>query len=341
MANDLVSVIMPVYNGEKTLKEAIDSVLSQTYANLELIIVNDGSTDSSLAIAREYESKHPQVRVVDKPNGGASSARNAGLKAAVGEYICFCDADDMYNECFVEILRGSMVQDGVDWVWCNPALIIKGKIVPRKIKLKSGIYSHETLTDIVVDDGAMTGVLISSNGTILYKRSVIREHEICFDESVFTGEDGVFNLKYFFHTKKLRKIDDALYYVRPTPATGKKRFEEVDVFGPANKAIEKICRGKIKNLDEQMLARKASIALWSIIIACQRYSRKSAIAEIKRILEDTSLEQAYPLIKIPLLHPLKRPYLFLMKRKCSRILWFITRYGFKRERVSRDSRRKI
>ena len=98
-----VSVIMPVYNVEKYVKAAIDSVLSQTYENYELIIVNDGSKDSSAIICKEY-LENKKVKYIEKANGGLSSARNAGLKLATGEYITFIDSDDLYDKEYLSTL---------------------------------------------------------------------------------------------------------------------------------------------------------------------------------------------------------------------------------------------
>ena len=90
----LISVIVPVYNTEKYLHRCIDSILNQTFTDFELLLINDGSTDSSSAICDEYAEKDCRVRVFHKPNGGVSSARNLGLEKAQGEWITFCDSDD-------------------------------------------------------------------------------------------------------------------------------------------------------------------------------------------------------------------------------------------------------
>ena len=91
---ELISIVVPVYNAETSLARCVSSLLAQTPANLEVILVNDGSRDGSLAMCRKYARMDPRVRVIDKANGGVSSARNAGLDAATGEYIMFCDSDD-------------------------------------------------------------------------------------------------------------------------------------------------------------------------------------------------------------------------------------------------------
>lgn len=100
-----VSVIVPVYNAEKYLQECVDSILRQTLADLELILVDDGSTDSSPALCDWYAEQDARVKVIHKPNGRAASARNAGIRAASGDYVAFVDSDDwvspeMYEKCW-------------------------------------------------------------------------------------------------------------------------------------------------------------------------------------------------------------------------------------------------
>ena len=104
-----VSVIVPVYNSKAYLARCIDAILSQTYENLEVILVDDGSSDNSLEICRDYEKNDSRVRVFYKENGGSSSARNIGIKEATGEYICFCDSDDYYEPNIVENLMSVFI----------------------------------------------------------------------------------------------------------------------------------------------------------------------------------------------------------------------------------------
>ena len=100
MRNSIISVIIPVYNVEKYLSRCIESVLNQTYRNLEIIIVDDGSTDDSLNICRRYEKKDKRIKVIHQDNGGLSSARNKGLMNSTGEYISFVDSDDWLHPDF-------------------------------------------------------------------------------------------------------------------------------------------------------------------------------------------------------------------------------------------------
>ncbi len=114
--SEKISVIVPVYNAEKFLTRCVESILNQTYSNLELILVNDGSKDNSLALCREYEAKDSRVVVLDKPNGGAASARNRGLDYVTGDYIGFCDADDYLDTDMYETLLSVLTEYNLDMV---------------------------------------------------------------------------------------------------------------------------------------------------------------------------------------------------------------------------------
>ena len=114
-----VSVIVPVYNVERYLSNCIDSILLQTYKNLEIILVDDGSTDNSPCICDEYAKKDGRIKVIHKQNGGVSSARNTGLDVMTGDYVTFVDGDDLINVRFVEILIGLCQNDGSDMSYCG------------------------------------------------------------------------------------------------------------------------------------------------------------------------------------------------------------------------------
>lgn len=117
--NDLISVIIPVYNVEHYLDACIQSVLDQTYSNIQIIIINDGSTDDSLAICQKWSLIDPRILLFDKVNGGLSSARNKGLDESSGDYICFIDSDDVIHVDFIKILHESVSKHGSDMATCG------------------------------------------------------------------------------------------------------------------------------------------------------------------------------------------------------------------------------
>lgn len=121
--SDLISVIIPVYNVEKYLNKCVESVLNQTYKNLQIILVDDGSTDLSGAICDEYKQKDNRIEVIHKINGGLSSARNAGMKLAKGEFISFIDSDDWLELTFYEKMKNFIEEHSIDIVMCGAKII--------------------------------------------------------------------------------------------------------------------------------------------------------------------------------------------------------------------------
>lgn len=115
----VISVIVPVYKAEKYIEDCVQSILSQTYGNFELILVNDGSPDASGAICDRLAEKDARIRVIHKENGGAATARNAGLDAAQGEYIAFVDGDDLIHPQYLEFLYRLLTRSSADAAWCH------------------------------------------------------------------------------------------------------------------------------------------------------------------------------------------------------------------------------
>ena len=199
----LISVIIPVYNTEEYLKRCLDSVLGNTYRNLEVICVNDGSTDGSLSVLREYAAADPRVRVIDQPNGGVSAARNAGLDAAAGEYISFVDSDDRVHRQYYEVLLHFALDMDADMIVC--------RICPEEKtdeKLETGSV-HFHAMDLQESQKAAMRFFVHSK---LYRHSVVRK--IRFNEKLDFGEDTFYNLTLYSERPDLRSgsVDEALYY---------------------------------------------------------------------------------------------------------------------------------
>lgn len=172
-----VSVIVPVYNAEKYLRECVDSILGQTLSDIELILVDDGSTDSSPAICDRYAEQDARVQVIHKPNGRAASARNAGLRAASGDYVAFVDSDDWVSPKMYE----KMLDTGADVTLCD-YVRFQGKTETPftqpnvnagfydKAQMREKIYPHLVMDGIEYPITIQTGRCLSS-GTSLLKTS--------------------------------------------------------------------------------------------------------------------------------------------------------------------------
>lgn len=196
-----VSIIVPVYNTEKFLRRCIDSILAQTYTDFELLLIDDGSKDSSGTICDEYAEKDTRVRVFHKANGGVSSARNVGLDNARGEWVTFVDSDDYIEENFLKSFDGNL---DADLVVGNMVICEDGKL-PRNIKvgILPGIYSHI--------QSALKGNLNSSAffapwGKLFRKESVA---DLRFNTKMRIGEDNHFNLLFLAQCKDLRLLSNS------------------------------------------------------------------------------------------------------------------------------------
>lgn len=215
-----VSIIVPVYNAEKYLNQCIESIIKQTEKDFELILINDGSKDTSLKICKEYEKKDYRIKVYDKPNGGVSSARNLGIEKSSGEWINFIDPDDWIEENMLETALNKAEENNVDVIQWNHYYnkseqqikrknIYNGNINDMSI-LQLGILSPTYIeTELKMHFGAIRGVWGK-----LYRSSIIKENNILFNEKIYMFEDGIFNLYVFEHSKKVYFINEFLQHYR-------------------------------------------------------------------------------------------------------------------------------
>ena len=150
----LISVVLPVYNVERYIVKCINSVLNQTYKNIEVILVDDGSSDRCPQICEKYAKKDNRVKVVHKRNGGLSDARNAGIKIANGEYITFIDSDDYVDEDYVEFLYNNIEKTNADIaIGAHRVLYDSGKIIEKATHENSILEPKQVLARILYDDG--------------------------------------------------------------------------------------------------------------------------------------------------------------------------------------------
>lgn len=142
--SDLISIIVPIYNVEKYLQECIESLLKQTYKNIEIILVDDGSPDNCPQICDEFLKKDKRIKVFHKVNGGLSDARNYGLERATGNYICFVDSDDFVTEDYIEFLYNKLILNNVDIAMCGFTNYYNDNKMKCKIKkVQNKIYDRE------------------------------------------------------------------------------------------------------------------------------------------------------------------------------------------------------
>lgn len=152
--NDLITVVIPIYKVETFLAKCLDSVLNQTYKNLEIILVEDGSPDNCGKICDDYANKDKRIKVIHKENGGLSDARNKGINKATGKYITFIDSDDYIDDDYVECLYKTIKEDNTKMSICSHRVVYDtGRIIEKETKERTVLDSKKVLERILYDDG--------------------------------------------------------------------------------------------------------------------------------------------------------------------------------------------
>ena len=206
-----ISVIMPVYNVERYIRESLNSVINQTYKNLEIILVDDGSKDLSGNICDEYSKKDKRVKVIHKENGGLSSARNAGLDVATGKYIMFIDSDDYYEKNACELLCNAIGSQKADYVIGNYIHITHDGVKWDEPLFDKNIYNNFTLS--IKDYKKSFFVMNSVVWNKIFKRDFIESHNLRFVPEAI-AEDAIFSTYCYVHANKGYFINDIVYNYR-------------------------------------------------------------------------------------------------------------------------------
>jgi glycosyltransferase involved in cell wall biosynthesis len=224
----LVSIIIPVFNIDKYLATTLDSVLAQTYRNIEVILIDDGSSDASGPIGIQYAQKNTRVRYIYQQNQGVSASRNRGIREAAGDYLMFVDGDDLVEPGMIEAcLRARHDSDLVIFGMLFDTFK-GGELKSRKIHShQNGILTHDTLKDSYLD--LLHANYFSSACNKLYKRSVIVDHNVSFDESLSNYEDLLFSLDYFACVKKAVILSEPYYHYCKREREGLSRMYKQDL----------------------------------------------------------------------------------------------------------------
>ena len=190
---DLVSVAVPIYNVEEYLERCIKSILAQTYKNLEIMLINDGSPDNSKAIMERYAKKDKRIKCFYKENGGLADVRNYAVKHAKGKFLCYVDSDDWIIPTFVEKMVTKMVNENADLVACEFDRVYNKKVTKNVINI-----------DIV------KGFKVPSAWNKLYKLELMKKYDISFPKGMWY-EDLAGTSPYVMNAKKISIVNESLY----------------------------------------------------------------------------------------------------------------------------------
>lgn len=197
-----VSIILPVYNSEKSLQKCINSILRQTFADFELIIINDGSTDNSREICENLKNQDNRITVINQENGGVSAARNKGLSVAKGRYIMFCDSDDYVAIDWIEALYNAITNAPESLTVCSINQSV-GKSINTDFSSENNHISYFELYKIG---------LSAYTPNKIYNKNIIDENNLTFDVNCSFAEDVKFNCEYYNHCKDVFFVNKKLYF---------------------------------------------------------------------------------------------------------------------------------
>lgn len=323
-----VSVVIPVYNAEKTIARTIESVINQTYQDWELIITDDGSKDDSRKICDKYSKKDPRIKVFSIENGGPSRARNYALSKCIGEYIMFLDSDDLYKNNMIKVMINQILENDCEIVCCNYIKLQGNK--EKTIKNVNDYYEKEKKNLYKFIEYLQNNYLYNVIWNKIYRYDIIRDNNIKFDEEIDMGEDYSFNNIYLKYVNSAKFIKESLY------------IHTIDVGTISSKYRANEFERRIKNIKTnqelyeingypmQYIYKKYISAVIGSIEAIM--SPKSGlnynqqIAKVEDYLNDRNIEDAVKYVNMSLI--LKK----IFERKNSVFLYF---YVFFRTRIKK------
>lgn len=269
----LVSIIVPVYNAENFLKNCLDSIGNQTYKALEVILIDDGSKDTSADICDEYARLDKRIKVFHIKNGGVSNARNVGIEKATGDYVCFIDSDDVVDKEYIRKLVLPYTQRTIQLSVCG----ILEEIVWKNIKRVR--MPKASLTGSFYSDYYALIEFLRVPFSKLYVLNIIKDNKIQFPKNISYAEDQVFNFQYYYYVKEYSFIDEALYtYVHRRNTLSDLR--NVRTRKKFNQYLFKLEKEK-KFLEDNVILNRDIIFNDHVMPAMTRFASLNSYAEFK------------------------------------------------------------
>ncbi|MDO4978961.1 MAG: glycosyltransferase family 2 protein [Candidatus Saccharibacteria bacterium] len=333
--NTLISVIIPVYNVKKYLTECIDSVLNQTYERIEIILIDDGSTDGSSRICDVYGDKYENIKVIHKNNHGLGMARNTGLDVAIGDVIMFLDSDDYLDEDCLEHLYAVMKEKKLDFVKTGHRRVADNGRVIFETDYKCELFDKDNIRDMIprflgsnLTD--QDGLAMSVCGA-LFRKKIIDDFGIRFpSEQIMISEDVIFNIDYSGHIYSAAVLPEIYYNYRYnngslTTQYRRDRFEKVLIlYDELKTRFESFGMTD----DVQLRLDKMFLIYLRMCIAQEKRSVskkkiQDSVNRVKSILCDQVVQEIVGDFPVSKMGVKQRLFVFLMKHRCSYILYFL------------------
>lgn len=319
-----ISIIIPIYNGEKYLEECLESIRNQTYIDFEAILVNDGSTDGSKTICEKWEKQDARFILYNNKNCGVSYSRNFGIEKARGEYITFVDCDDFIEKDMLEILQRECLQ--YDFIMANYRRYYQNKKIVNNEPIETKTYNRKEFFSCFWD--LYSSYMINSPCNRLYKTAIIQSSALRFNTDYELGEDLLFNLQYIENCNKFYVINEYLYYYRENKEslTTKYRDNYLEIQLKLNDAIEKfLIRNDVHNEESKKKLQKntSNIIISSVqnlFLSTCKLNRKEVKQKLKEYLAKPEIEELKEVR-----YSEKRLQIFkrmIEKKKVRTIIWY-------------------
>lgn len=300
-----ISIIIPVYNAEKYIDKCIESLINQKFKNLEIIIVNDGSTDKSLEICRKYERIDSRIIVINKDNGGVSSARNIGLEVASGEYIGFVDPDDWVEEDMYYNMYNTLKSTSADVVICNYYEENRRKTKEVRLSGTKSILKENDIIQYIVSPMIATEDLNNGRSTLmgsvcrlLIKHSIIIDNNIRFKDYIPLMEDLIFSINIFLKSHIISIDNSISYHYRQNSVSAINRYRKdlKKIHDTVTFEIEALLKqeNKYDLLIDRMKIRYVNDAMSCITMECHQHNKYNKISQkifkIGQVCKDKKLK---------------------------------------------------
>lgn len=319
---DLITVIVPVYNVEKYLHRCVHSICEQTYRNLEVILVDDGSPDNSGEICEQLKRKDKRIKVIHKKNGGLGFARNSGLKLVTGRYVTFVDSDDWIAPDHIENLYKSINKFDADvCIGGNININSKGIELKKEVRLEKKLYEGVDIVEEIVlpliapDTNFKNDIQLESSCCMnLYATSIIKDNKIEFiSEKYAVAEDVYFNIDYLMHAKRAVISNEVGYYYFENEESISRKYNPKRFERTINYYYEVKQRIKKYGLENRISYRLDRSYLTKIRVAIRHI-----------VISDLSFFQKYREIKVITQHPLTKEIVnrYPINTYISGIKWF-------------------
>jgi glycosyltransferase involved in cell wall biosynthesis len=282
-----LSVVIPLYNAGCKLHDCLRSVLAQTERSMEVIVVNDGSTDDSRTICGQYASMDDRIVVIDQPRSGSIAARRRGVEAATAPYVSFVDADDLLDPAMLERLLQAIRLHHADIAVCNSYRIFNGMAWPRRLNasrffLNESVYRGASIRDELVTSFLHGHAFPASLHGKLYRTGLVRSCGAYLDQLSFFGDDLYYNMELFLHADTVALIPESLYYYRAGGMTSRYMPELLQDILAGYRVQRRVIDHYYPSGDRDKHYIGSNLMLLNVLPACLRNLYLGGLTQVER-----------------------------------------------------------